>query len=79
MYAIIIRIRHLSIVVFVVMIAWLHSADVFAQASTPYGGEPWPIPGIIEAEDFDLGGEGVAYHDIESVNNGGQDLSLIHI
>ncbi|HBC72920.1 MAG: pectate lyase-like protein [Candidatus Amesbacteria bacterium GW2011_GWB1_47_19] len=43
-----------------------------AQTSTPYSGTPWPIPGIIEVEDFDLGGEGTAYHDLDSTNNGGQ-------
>ena len=30
------------------------------------------IPGIVEAENFNIGGEGIAYHDIDSVNNGGQ-------
>ena len=29
------------------------------------------IPGIIEVEDFDLGGEGKSYHDEDSVNSGG--------
>ncbi|MGV8096553.1 MAG: carbohydrate-binding protein [Mangrovibacterium sp.] len=38
--------------------------------STPYKGTPWPIPGKIEAEDFDNGGEGVAYHDSDAANNG---------
>jgi len=28
-----------------------------------YGGTPWPVPGKIEAEDFDVGGAGVAYND----------------
>ena len=42
----------------------------FAQQS-PYGGTPWPIPGKIEGEDYDVGGEGVAYHDIDAGNNGG--------
>ena len=32
---------------------------------TPFGGTPWPIPGLIQAEDFDTGGEGIAYHDID--------------
>jgi len=45
------------------------SANI-VQAQTPYGGIPWPIPGLIEIEDFDIGGEGVAYHDIDSTNNG---------
>lgn len=46
----------------------------FALASggpTPYAGVI-QIPGKVEAENFDLGGEGVAYHDMEATNQGGQ-------
>ncbi len=39
--------------------------------STPYKGMPVPLPGIIEAEDFDNGGAEVAYHDDSSGNSGG--------
>jgi len=39
-------------------------------ASTPYLGAPIPIPGYINAEFFDNGGEGVAYHDTSAVANG---------
>ena len=38
---------------------------------SPYGGTAVIIPGTIQAEDFDNGGEGVAYHDSDSANNGG--------
>lgn len=38
----------------------------------PYGGVPHPVPGRVEAEDFDLGGEGVAYHDNSDNNAGNQ-------
>jgi len=39
----------------------------------PYPGpDPHPIPGKIEAEDYDIGGEGAAYHDTTSANQGGQ-------
>jgi beta-galactosidase len=38
----------------------------------PYLGSPSAIPGKIEAENFDLGGEGVAYHDTDAGNSGGQ-------
>lgn len=38
----------------------------------PYGGTPWPIPGMVQAEDFDEGGEGQAYHDETNANHGGQ-------
>jgi subtilisin family serine protease len=41
-------------------------------SSTPFGGTPAPIPGLIEAENFDDGGEGIAYHDLTPGNSGGQ-------
>ena len=40
---------------------------------SPYpSGVPWAIPGTIQAENFDLGGETVAYHDSDAANTGGQ-------
>jgi len=39
---------------------------------SPYSGTPVAIPGTIQAEDYDRGGEGVAYHDISAQNEGGQ-------
>ena len=36
----------------------------------PYLGSPFSFPTKIEAEDFDLGGEGIAYHDSYPGNNG---------
>ena len=39
---------------------------------TPYTGTAYSIPGIIEAENFDKGGEGVTYHDNEPANLGAQ-------
>src|SRR5439155_25085118 len=38
---------------------------------TPFGGTPWPIPGSVEAENFNECGEGVAYHYNSAGNNGG--------
>ncbi|NND72892.1 MAG: cellulase family glycosylhydrolase [Rhodothermales bacterium] len=38
------------------------------QVRSSFIGEPHSIPGVIEAEDFDLGGEGLAYHDSDAVN-----------
>src|SRR5262249_4355298 len=37
-----------------------------------FTGVPQSVPGIIQAEDFDGGGEGVAFHDTDASNNGGQ-------
>lgn len=34
------------------------------------GGQPWPLPGIVEAENFDQGGPGVAFFDVDSENWG---------
>jgi parallel beta-helix repeat protein len=38
-------------------------------AQTPY--RAVTLPGRLEAENYDLGGEGVAYHDVEAANLGG--------
>src|SRR2546428_679134 len=51
----------------------LNSIRVTAvPVSTPYSGTPIAVPGTFEAENFDLGGEGVAYHDNTPGNQGGQ-------
>ncbi|MBS1661851.1 MAG: carbohydrate-binding protein [Bacteroidetes bacterium] len=39
-------------------------------ASTPWQGKPQEIPGRVECELYDEGGEGVAYHDSDAVNHG---------
>ncbi|NJM16952.1 MAG: cellulase family glycosylhydrolase [Bacteroidales bacterium] len=39
---------------------------------TPYTGTAISLPGTVQAENFDKGGEGVAYHDNDASNNGGQ-------
>lgn len=38
----------------------------------PYLGTARVLPGILQAEDFDEGGEGLAYHDADVPNQGGQ-------
>ena len=49
--------------------------DSFTMASseamsTPYTGTPVSIPGLIEAELFDKGGQELAYYDGTSTNKG---------
>ncbi|HEY1014537.1 MAG TPA: carbohydrate-binding protein, partial [Herpetosiphonaceae bacterium] len=39
---------------------------------TPYGGSPRAVPGTIQAEDFDNGGQNVAFFDTDAGNQGGQ-------
>ena len=48
------------------------AASLSAASTTPYLGTAAAIPGQIGAEDFDGGGEGVAYHDTTAGNSGGQ-------
>jgi hypothetical protein len=38
----------------------------------PFAGSPFVFPTVIEAEDYDLGGDGVAYSDVDPSNNGGE-------
>jgi hypothetical protein len=52
------------------------SAPASPPPAYPYFGDPMVIPGLIEAEDFDTGGEGVAYHDAASDNRGGSYRTL---
>lgn len=42
-----------------------------APTAPPSESEASSIPGIIQAEDYDQGGEGIAYHDSDAVNHGG--------
>jgi hypothetical protein len=49
-------------------------------ASEKYKGKAWhdsvqTIPGKIQCEYYDQGGEGIAYHDVDSVNNGSGKLN----
>ncbi|NJM15542.1 MAG: carbohydrate-binding protein [Bacteroidales bacterium] len=39
------------------------------EGQGPYGGSAWEIPGRVEAENYDTGGEGVAFHDTDDGNN----------
>ncbi|MDM7926038.1 MAG: carbohydrate-binding protein, partial [bacterium] len=49
------------------------SAVLAASAQqAPYGGTPRPVPGTVQAENYDAGGEGVAYHDADAANQGGR-------
>lgn len=55
----------------------LNSISVAAGAgggsgtAAPYGGSRWGIPGKVEAENYDTGGQGVAYYDATGGNSGG--------
>ena len=48
------------------------SADVVIRVHGPNGGAPAVVPGQVEAEHFDLGGEGLGYLETTSANEGGQ-------
>lgn len=59
----------------------LISASLYSfNYQTVYKGSPWQhkiqeIPGRIECEYYDQGGEGIAYHDSDSINNGSGKLN----
>lgn len=44
--------------------------SVRANVSKPYNRFGWPVPGLVEAENFDEGGEGIGYHDFDLGDNG---------
>ncbi|MEI7728453.1 MAG: carbohydrate-binding protein [Verrucomicrobiota bacterium] len=45
---------------------------VLPPPQAPFNGTPEVLPGTIQAEDYDLGGEGVGYHDTTLTNVSGQ-------
>jgi len=51
---------------------YLAQYNVSASLQQPFSGTPAALPGKIEAEDFDTGGEGIAYHDASMGNAGNQ-------
>jgi hypothetical protein len=58
------------------------AGDATPSGQSPYNGAPAAAPGSFEAEHFDLGGEGVAYHDLGAGNAGGafrtsEDVDII--
>ncbi|MGD0940211.1 MAG: carbohydrate-binding protein [Terracidiphilus sp.] len=46
---------------------WNIDTATFALANAPFGGTPTAIPGTVKAENYDTGGQGVAYN-VTSVN-----------
>lgn len=54
----------------VMQVDWVRAYQTVAT-QTPFGGVPWPIPGMVEAENYDVGGSVVAYVDCDVNNNGG--------
>jgi hypothetical protein len=81
------RMRRLNLQL-LVLIACLMATAIFAYATiyqdnykgTPfqdsrYRSGPQKIPGRVECAYFDLGGEGVAYHDTDAKNNGSGGLN----
>ena len=47
------------------------NATVVIVVESAFGGTAMVLPGQLEAESYDLGGEGIAYHDIDVANQGG--------
>ena len=46
---------------------WNINYFTVSTSEGPYGGTPWPVPGTVQAENYDLGGQGVGYS-VTSVN-----------
>lgn len=48
--------------------SYLQRNMLMSQTRSPYEGIPYTIPGEIEAENFDIGREGLCYHDTDEEN-----------
>ncbi|UOE46370.1 carbohydrate-binding protein [Mucilaginibacter sp. SMC90] len=57
------------------IIVLISCAFVYNQTGKPWQGKMQQLPGRLECEYYDQGGEGVAYHDTDSINNGSGKLN----
>jgi hypothetical protein len=61
------------------LVSFISAGSAFSQLKDykgkPWNGTPQVIPGKVQCEFYDLGGEGIAYHDDDSVNNGSGRLN----
>jgi hypothetical protein len=55
--------------------AIISCAFIYKNIGKPWQGKMQQLPGRLECEYYDEGGEGVAYHDSDSVNNGSGKLN----
>jgi hypothetical protein len=68
-------------VVFLGIAIWAYKSDFLIRYKgapyhdSRYTGGPQPIPGKVQCAFYDLGGEGVAYHDSDARNNGSGALN----
>jgi hypothetical protein len=52
-----------------------HQSPTTPFTDTVYTGGPQVIPGKVQCAYYDVGGEGIAYHDKDSVNHGSGELN----
>ena len=52
-------------------LASTYSTVTITAGRGPYGGTAWPIPGKVEAENYDYGGQNVSYYDTTPGNGNG--------
>lgn len=55
-----------------IVVDWVrvYQGETTAPMQDPYNGIPQGIPGTLQMEDYDLGGQGVAYNDCDAANQG---------
>jgi hypothetical protein len=49
---------------------WFRFVEGASSQTTPWGGTPVALPGAVQAENFDIGAQGVAYYDTSAGNKG---------
>jgi hypothetical protein len=59
----------------IVSIALISCAFIYKNAGKAWQGKMQQLPGRLECEYYDEGGEGVAYHDTDRINNGSGKLN----
>jgi len=69
------RYKLLLILVLITGLTGLQSCKQINYKGKPWNGAIQQIPGQVQCEFYDQGGEGIAYHDMDSINNGSGRLN----
>lgn len=69
-----------KLIISLLLVFCINTFCLKSYAQVNYSGKAWHdhlqvIPGKIECEKFDVGGEGIAYHDADKINNGSGKLN----
>jgi hypothetical protein len=63
---------------YAILVIFILFISCISYNGKPFPGVPQEIPGRVQCEFYDLGGEGIAYHDTDTINSGSGRLNPVN-